>query len=182
MKFTPMVIPEVILVEPVIYGDRRGFFLETWQQRKFAGNGIDVQFVQDNHSRSAQGILRGLHYQIQNAQGKLVRVIHGEIYDVVVDLRRSSPTFGKWLGVNLSEENKAMLWIPPGFAHGFYVLSPQVDCLYKCTDYYAPEFERTIRWDDPELAIAWPLLDGREPLLAAKDANGASFRAAEYFP
>lgn len=182
MKFTATAIPDVILVEPQIFGDSRGFFMETWQARNFAAAGIDLPFVQDNHSRSRKGTLRGLHYQIQQPQGKLVRVLAGEIYDVAVDLRRASPTFGRWLGVTLSAENQAMLWIPPGFAHGFYVLSESADFFYKCTDYYAPEHALAIRWDDPELQITWPLLDGAPPLLSATDAQGAAFKDAEVYP
>jgi dTDP-4-dehydrorhamnose 3,5-epimerase len=171
----------VVIIEPRVFGDDRGFFMETWNERVFADLGISARFVQDNHSRSSQGILRGLHYQISHAQGKLVRVASGEIYDVAVDLRRDSPSFGRWEGVILSAENRRMLWVPPGFAHGFYVLSEDADFLYKCTDYYAPEHERTIRWNDPDLAIDWPLVDGQSPTLSDKDARGADFRAAEVF-
>ncbi len=181
MNFIATDIPEVIIVEPDVYGDDRGFFLETWETEKFAAGGIDATFVQDNHSRSSHGILRGLHYQIKNAQGKLVRVLHGEVYDVAVDLRQSSPTFGKWVGVTLSDTNKKMLWVPPGFAHGFYVISQQADFLYKCSDSYTPDYERTIRWDDPQLAIAWPLVDNQQPRLATKDAEGDLFKDADYF-
>lgn len=181
MKFIPTAIPDVILIQPQIFGDPRGFFLETWQARKFAAAGIDLPFVQDNYSRSRRGTLRGLHYQIQQPQGKLVWVLAGEIFDVVVDLRRSSPTFGHWTGITLSGENRAMLWLPPGFAHGFYVLSDSADFSYKCTDYYAPEHERTIRWDDPELNIAWPLAPGEAPLLSAKDTTGTTFAQAEVY-
>ena len=181
MRFTPTEIPDVIEIEPVVFGDQRGFFMETWQGKKFAAAGIDVSIVQDNQSRSSQGILRGLHYQVQQPQGKLVRVMHGTAFDVAVDLRKSSPTFGKWVGRILSDDNKKMLWVPPGFAHGFYVISEQIDFLYKCTEYYAPEFERSIRWDDEYLAIDWPLVAGQEPLLAAKDLAGLAFKDAEYF-
>jgi len=181
MKFLPTKLPDVILVEPDVFGDHRGFFMETWQAEKFAAAGITADFVQDNHSRSAQGILRGLHYQIVNPQGKLVRVLSGEVYDVAVDLRKKSPTFGQWVGEILSEENKRMLWVPPGFAHGFYVISPQADFFYKCTDFYAPEYERSIRWDDPEIGIDWPLVDGKAPVLAPKDAGAPLFNDAEYY-
>jgi len=181
MKFTPTKIPDVILVEPDVFGDNRGFFMETWHAGKFADGGITADFVQDNQSRSAQGILRGLHYQIQKPQGKLVRVLGGEIFDVVVDLRKNLATFGQWVGMHLSEENKKMLWIPPGFAHGFYVISQQADFFYKCTDFYRPEFERAIRWDDPDLAIDWPLIDGNPPVLAHKDETAVSFKDAEYY-
>lgn len=181
MKFIATEIPEVIIVEPDVFGDERGFFLESWETKKFAAGGIDASFVQDNHSRSLQGILRGLHYQIKMAQGKLVRVLHGEVYDVAVDLRKSSPTFGRWVGVTLSDVNKRMLWVPPGFAHGFYVISPQADFLYKCTEFYAPEFERTIRWDDPQLEISWPLVNNKQPKLAAKDAEGVFLQQAELY-
>lgn len=153
MKFTPTAIPDVILIEPRVFGDSRGFFMETYQAKLFAQAGIQADFVQDNHSGSQRGILRGLHYQIQQPQDKLVRVIAGEVYDVVVDIRRSSPTFGKWFGIILSAENKLQLWIPKGFAHGFYVTSEWAEFSYKVTDYYAPEWERTLKWDDPDLAI-----------------------------
>ena len=182
MKFAPTRIADVVLIEPRVFGDSRGFFMETWQAEKFAAAGIDDLFVQDNHSCSAQGILRGLHYQLNQPQGKLVRVVRGAVYDVAVDLRRSSPTFGQWVGEILSAENKAMLWVPPGFAHGFYVLSETAEFVYKCTALYLPGDERAIRWDDPGLGIAWPLVDGQPPLLSEKDGQGVSFAAAEYFP
>jgi dTDP-4-dehydrorhamnose 3,5-epimerase len=181
MKFTPTSIPDVILIEPRVFGDSRGFFLETYQARLFAEAGILVNFVQDNHSGSQKGILRGLHYQTRQTQGKLVRVVAGEVYDVVVDLRRSSPTFGKWVGQVLSAENKCQLWIPPGFAHGFYVMSNWAEFIYKVTDFYAPEWERTLFWNDPQLAIGWPLVDGLLPTLSAKDAQGRLFGDAELF-
>ncbi len=181
MQFIPTAIPDVICIEPQIFGDARGFFMETYQARKFAAAGITADFVQDNHSRSRQGTLRGLHYQIRQAQGKLVRVIAGEIFDVVVDIRRSSPTFGRWVGETLSAENKRLLWIPAGFAHGFYVLSDSADLVYKATDFYAPEWERTILWDDPALEITWPLLDSVPLLLSPKDAQGKLLREAEVF-
>lgn len=170
----------MLLLEPKVFGDERGFFFESWNERAFAVAGIGARFVQDNHSRSAKNVLRGLHYQIRQPQGKLVRVIAGEVFDVAVDIRRSSPDFGRWTGVRLSAENKAMAWIPPGFAHGFTVLSGHADVLYKTTDYYAPEHERTIAWDDPDIGIEWPL-SGRA-IVSAKDAAGASLRDAEVFP
>ncbi|MHB1183085.1 MAG: dTDP-4-dehydrorhamnose 3,5-epimerase [Desulfobulbia bacterium] len=181
MRFVPSEIPDVLLVEPQVFGDSRGFFMETWHAAKFAAAGLDCKFVQDNHSKSVQGTLRGLHYQIRKPQGKLVRVISGEVFDVAVDLRKSSPFFGRWVGEILSAENKKMLWVPPGFGHGFYVLSPEAEFVYKCTELYAPEDERCIRWDDPELAIAWPLL-GQPPLLSAKDLAGVSLAEAELYP
>jgi dTDP-4-dehydrorhamnose 3,5-epimerase len=181
VEFQPLQIPDVVLVRPRLFGDSRGFFLESWERRKFAAGGIDADFVQDNHSRSAQHTLRGLHFQVVQPQGKLVRVTSGAVFDVAVDLRCSSPTFGRWVGAELSEQNKHMLWVPPGFAHGFLVLSESADFIYKCTDYYAPQAERCIRWDDPQLAIAWPLPPGVAPLLSAKDAAGTAFAAAEYF-
>jgi len=181
MRFVPSEIPEVLLVEPQVFGDSRGFFMETWHAAKFAAAGLDCNFVQDNHSKSVQGTLRGLHYQIKKPQGKLVRVISGEVFDVAVDLRKSSPFFGRWVGEILSAENKKMLWVPPGFGHGFYVLSPEAEFVYKCTELYAPEHECCIRWDDPELAIAWPLL-GQPPLLSAKDLAGVSLAKAELYP
>lgn len=181
MNFTPLALEGVVLVEPRIWPDGRGFFFESWHEEKFRAAGIDARFVQDNHSRSVQGTLRGLHYQMQHAQGKLVRVTMGEVFDVVVDIRKHSPTFGQWLGVTLSAENKHMLWVPPGFAHGFYVVSDCADFLYKCTDVYAPEYERTIRWDDPTLGIEWPLVDGQPPILSKKDAAGVRLEDAEVY-
>jgi dTDP-4-dehydrorhamnose 3,5-epimerase len=177
---TRTAIPEVLVIEPKVFGDARGFFLESWNAKGFGEAGIPAAFVQDNHSRSPRGVLRGLHYQIRQPQGKLVRVVAGEVFDVVVDLRRASPTFGRWVGERLSAENKRMLWIPPGFGHGFLVVSETADFLYKTTDYYAPEHERVIAWNDPDLAIAWPL-DGA-PTLSGRDAAGARFRDAEVFP
>lgn len=182
MKFTPLQIPEVMLVEPEVFADERGFFMETWQTDKFADAGIAARFVQDNHSLSAQGTLRGIHYQIKQPQGKLVRVVSGEVFDVAVDLRQSSPTFGRWVGQLLSAENKRILWVPPGFGHGFYVTSEKAEFLYSCTDYYAPEHERTIVWNDPDLAIDWPLLQSGQPLVSAKDRGGLSFKDAECYP
>jgi len=181
MLFTRTEISDVILVEPDVIGDNRGFFMETWHAEKFAAGGIAAGFVQENQSRSSQGILRGLHYQIKKPQGKLVRVLSGEIFDVVIDLRKNSATFGQWLGMHLSADNKKMLWIPPGFAHGFYVISQQADFFYKCTDFYAPEHERAIRWDDPDLAIDWPLIDGKPPVVSPKDEAAVAFTNAEYY-
>lgn len=180
MRFTPTAIPDVILVEPDVFGDERGFFMETWRQTDFAEAGIRAEFVQDNHSKSTQGILRGLHYQIPKAQGKLVRVISGKVFDVAIDLRRNSPTFGKWVSEIISSENKKQLWLPPGFAHGFLVMSETAEFVYKCTDYYAPQHERCIVWDDPDLGIEWPELE-QAPVLSQKDINGISFSKAEYY-
>jgi dTDP-4-dehydrorhamnose 3,5-epimerase len=174
MEFIPTKIPEVILIKPDLFGDKRGFFMETWQRQKFADAGIDYDFVQENHSRSIKGTLRGLHYQIKHPQGKLVRVIAGEVFDVAVDLRKSSPFLGQWVGEYLSSENKHMLWVPPGFAHGFYVTGDMAEFEYKCTDYYAPEHERCIRWNDPDLSIEWPLKG--EPILSDKDRNAGIFQ------
>jgi len=171
----------VLLVEPAVFGDARGFFFESWNERGFsAAVGRDVRFVQDNHSASARNVLRGLHYQLRQPQGKLVRVTAGSVYDVVVDLRRSSPTFGRWVGETLSADNRRMLWVPEGFAHGFLVTSEKAEFLYKTTDYYAPEHERTLLWNDPRLAIDWPLQG--EPLLKPKDAAGTRLDSAETFP
>lgn len=156
--------------------------METWQEEVFARNKINAHFVQDNHSRSSQGILRGLHYQVKSPQGKLVRVIRGEVYDVAVDMRKSSQTFGQWQAVLLSEQNRRMLWVPEGFAHGFYVMSEQAEFVYKCTNFYAPECERTLRWDDPQLNIPWPLVGGAAPMLSAKDAKGFALNDAECYP
>lgn len=181
MEVRSLRIPAVKVVEPQVFGDDRGFFMETWQARRFADCGLDAEFVQDNRSRSRGGILRGLHYQIQQPQGKLVSVVRGEVYDVAVDMRRSAPTFGQWVGLTLSDQNKLMLWVPPGFAHGFYVVSDSADFEYKCSDYYAPEHERTVLWNDPELDIDWPLLAGQSPLVSDKDAGGAAFCDAEYY-
>ena len=180
MKFTPTSLADVLLIEPRVFGDARGYFLESYNRRAFAEAGIDVAFVQDNHSRSARGVLRGLHYQIEHAQGKLVRVVSGEVYDVAVDMRRSSPTFGRSIGMTLSAHDKQMLWIPPGFAHGFLVLSETAEFLYKTTDFWYPEFERSLLWNDPALGIAWPLQQA--PTLAAKDAAGTPFAIADTYP
>jgi len=181
MQFIRTDIPEVVIIEPRVFEDSRGFFMETYQAQKFAQAGIGFIFVQDNHSRSTQYTLRGLHYQIRHAQGKLVRVVAGEIFDVAVDIRRSSSTFGKSTGILLSVQNKRQLWIPPGFAHGFYVLSEWAEVLYKATDYYSPESERTIIWNDPSIGIQWPLDHGKSPILSTKDAAGVLFTQAELF-
>lgn len=181
MKYTRLAIPDIILMEPSVFGDHRGFFMETFRQDEFQTNAAQADFVQENHSKSSQGILRGLHYQIKQPQGKLVRVIQGEVFDVAVDIRKSSPFFGKWIGMTLSAENKKILWVPPGFAHGFYVLSPQAEFTYRCTDYYAPEHERCIRWNDPSLNIDWPVIQELSPILSQKDENGLLFKDAEVF-
>jgi dTDP-4-dehydrorhamnose 3,5-epimerase len=181
MEFEPTSIPDVIAIKPKVFGDERGFFMETYQAEQFAAAGIDFDFVQDNHSGSRRGVLRGLHYQIRNPQGKLVRVIAGEIFDVAVDLRRSSPTFGQWVGQCLSAENKLQLWIPPGFAHGFYVLSDWAELVYKATDLYAPEWERTLIWNDPAVGIHWPLPDEQAPGLSPKDIQGSPLASAETY-
>jgi dTDP-4-dehydrorhamnose 3,5-epimerase len=181
MEFIKTQIPDVIRIEPKVFGDPRGFFVETYQLPRFVAAGIAQPFVQDNHSGSRQGILRGLHYQVRHPQGKLVRAIVGEIFDVAVDLRRQSPTFGQWVGANLSAENKHQLWVPPGFAHGYYVLSDWAEVVYKVTDYYAPEWERTILWNDAALGIDWPLVARQEPVLSAKDAQGCLLAQAELF-
>lgn len=181
MKVIETALPEVLILEPQVFGDERGFFFESFNARRFAdATGLQRDFVQDNHSRSARGVLRGLHYQLQQAQGKLVRVSAGEVYDVAVDVRRSSANFGKWVGVHLSAENKRQLWVPEGFAHGFLVLSDYAEFLYKTTDYYAPAHERCIYWDDAQLAIDWPL-DGLTPQLSLKDQQGVSLSEAETF-
>jgi len=180
MKVTRTEIPEVMILEPKVFGDARGFFFESWNERVFReATGVDAHFVQDNHSRSAKGVLRGLHYQLKQPQGKLVRVVRGAVFDVAVDVRRSSPTFGKWVGVELSEENQRQFWVPPGFAHGFLVLSESADFLYKTTDYYAPEHERCIIWNDPDIGIKWPLAG--EPKLSGRDAQGLPLRQAQVF-
>jgi dTDP-4-dehydrorhamnose 3,5-epimerase len=179
MNIQATAIPGVLILEPKVFGDERGFFMESFNEREMRRIGIDAHFVQDNHSRSARNVLRGLHYQIDQPQGKLVRVVSGRVFDVAVDLRRASASFGKWVGVELSAENKLIFSIPPGFAHGFVVLSESADCLYKATDYYAPASERTILWNDPEIGIEWPL-EG-DPILSAKDAAGISFRQSEVF-
>ena len=180
MNLIPTAIPDVWIIEPKVFGDPRGFFFESYNRRTLSQLGLDGEFVQDNHSRSVQGVLRGLHYQIQHAQGKLVRVIAGEVFDVAVDLRRSSATFGQWVSATLSAENKRMMWIPPGFAHGFLTLSESAEFLYKSSDYWHPEHERCVIWNDPDLAIAWPL--SGEPQLAAKDRAGLRLIDADVYP
>ena len=181
MKVTPTALPEVLVLEPKVFGDSRGFFFESFNQRAFnEATGLDAHFVQDNHSRSGRGVLRGLHYQIQQPQGKLVRVVRGSVFDVAVDVRKSSPNFGRWIGVELSEENNRQLWVPAGFAHGFLVTSDSADFLYKTTDYYAPEFERCISWNDPSIGVAWPLT-GISPRLSGKDLVGVALVDAEVF-
>jgi dTDP-4-dehydrorhamnose 3,5-epimerase len=182
MNITPTALPDVYILEPKVFGDARGFFYESFNRKRFAaGTGVDADFVQDNHSRSARGVLRGLHYQLRQPQGKLVRVAVGEVLDVAVDLRRSSAHFGRWVGVHLSAENKRQLWVPPGFGHGFVVLSESAEFLYKTTDYYAPADEHCIVWNDPELAIDWQLPAALTPALSAKDTAGLSFRDAEVY-
>jgi dTDP-4-dehydrorhamnose 3,5-epimerase len=199
MKYTQLNIPDIVLIEPQVFGDHRGFFMETFREDEFnlkvtsnlkvtrnmkvtsKKNVSHASFVQDNHSKSSQGILRGLHYQIKQPQGKLVRVISGEVFDVAVDIRKSSSFFGKWTGAILSAENKKMLWVPPGFAHGFYVLSNEAEFTYKCTDYYAPEHEKSILWNDPSIAIDWPIIPGSSPILSQKDKNGSTLENAEVF-
>ena len=182
MKFIETPLAGVMLIEPKVFGDARGFFMETWQEPKFRAAGIDARFVQDNQSRSTQWTLRGLHFQTEHTQGKLVRVSAGSVFDAVVDLRRGSPTFGKHWGVELSEENHRMLWVPPGLAHGILIVSPTADFLYKCTDVYSPAHERTLMWNDPAIGIDWPLPAGVAPQLSAKDAQGTPFAAIETFP
>lgn len=181
MKYEKMEIPDVVLLTPEVFGDERGFFLETYRQSEFELNCGEFTFVQDNHSKSSKGILRGLHYQLQSPQGKLVRVIRGEVFDVAVDLRKNSSTFGQWIGALLNEDNKQLLWVPPGFAHGFYVTSDEAEFQYKCTDYYAPGDECSLKWDDPVVGIDWPLVDGRPPVLSSKDEAGKDFANADKF-
>ncbi len=181
MEYEHTSIPEVILIHPKVFGDERGFFMETFRVEEFARMGMVGSFVQDNHSGSQQGILRGLHYQIRQPQGKLLRVISGEIFDVAVDLRLTSTTYGKWISATLSAQNKVNIWIPPGFAHGYYVLSDWAEVVYKSTDYYAPKWERSLLWNDPFLGIAWPISDGKPPVLSEKDAHGCLFSEAEKF-
>ena len=179
MNIIPTSIPEVFLIEPEIFSDERGFFLESWNKKIFSDLGISEEFVQDNHSTSYKNVLRGLHYQIKHSQGKLVRAIVGEVYDVAVDLRKSSPTFGKWVGFTLSAQNNRMAWIPPGFAHGFYVMSSSAEFVYKTSEYWNPDYERTLVWNDPSLRISWPLVD--KPLVAPRDANGQLFIDLEFY-
>ena len=180
MKFTPTAIPDVVVVEPEVLSDHRGFFMETWHAGKFHEAGLDLVFVQDNHSLSVRNTIRGLHYQVERPQGKLVRVVAGEIFDVAVDLRRSSPTYGRWVGSTLSAVNRLQLWIPEGFAHGYYVTGPGAEVVYKCTDLYFARHERTLKWDDPAIGISWPLRS-EPPLLSAKDAAGLPFQALPTF-
>ena len=181
MEFIPTAVADVVKIVPRVFADERGFFMETWQAKLFRDNVAAVEFVQDNFSQSSKGTLRGLHYQIEQAQGKLVRVVTGEVFDVAVDMRKSSPTFGQWVGEILSAENKHQLWVPAGFAHGFLVLSDTAEFEYKCTDYYAPQHERAVRWDDPDIGIDWPLPDDAEPVLSPRDAAATSFRDADTF-
>jgi dTDP-4-dehydrorhamnose 3,5-epimerase len=181
VKFHETPIVGAILIEPQVFGDERGFFMETWQLPKFAAAGIEATFVQDNHSRSTQWTLRGMHLQVEHTQGKLVRVTSGSVFDAVVDLRRGSPSFGRWWGVELTDQNHRMLWVPPGLAHGILITSPSADFLYKCTDVYSPSHERTLAWDDPTVAIQWPLPAGAVPKLSAKDLAGKTFADIEKF-
>ena len=181
MRFLRLDIPDVVRIEPRVFTDARGFFLESYHREQFQAAGLPTEFVQDNHSGSRRGALRGLHYQIRQPQGKLVRVIAGEVFDAAVDLRRSSPTFGRWVGAVLSAERKDQLWIPPGFAHGFYVLSDWAEVLYKATDYYAPEWERSLLWNDPAIGIEWPISDGDEPVVSEKDKKGTHIAQAEVY-
>jgi dTDP-4-dehydrorhamnose 3,5-epimerase len=182
MKVISTALPEVLIIEPTVFGDTRGFFFESFNQKDFAlVTGLDVNFVQDNHSRSAKSVLRGLHYQVGQPQGKLVRVVRGAVFDVAVDIRKSSATFGRWVGIELTEDNYRQLWVPPGFAHGFYVLSESADFLYKTTDYYAPGLERSLAWNDPGLAIQWPM-SGVSPVVSSKDMRAPTLADAEVFP
>ena len=179
MEIEKLAIPEVLVIMPKVFYDKRGFFMETWNKKAFKEAGLDLDFVQDNHSKSVKGTLRGIHYQVENSQGKLVRVIQGEVFDIAVDLRKDSPTFGKWVGHRLSDENKHMLWIPPKFGHGFYVLSETAEFQYKCTDIYNPKAERSIVWNDKTINIAWPIIPNTIPLLSPKDENGEVFEKAD---
>jgi dTDP-4-dehydrorhamnose 3,5-epimerase len=181
MDFVPTRLPDVIVIRPKIFEDSRGFFMDTWHRKRFEQEGIYANFVQDSHSGSTAGTIRGLHYQIKRAQGKLVRVVRGEAFDVAVDIRRSSPDFGQWTGELLSADNRKMIWIPPGFAHGFLVLSKTAEFEYKCTDFYAPEHERTLQWDDPDIGIDWPLLEDEKPTLSNKDSLGLPLKDAEVY-
>ena len=182
MKIIATAIPDVLLLEPTVFGDERGYFMETFRESWFCEHGIDRRFVQDNQSRSVQGTLRGLHYQLKQPQGKLVRVVSGEVFDVAVDMRKDSATFGQWAGDILSAENKRQLWVPPGFAHGFYVMSESAELTYKCTDYYCPEHEHSLLWSDPAVGIEWPLVNGSSPLLSCKDETGLLLAAAPNYP
>lgn len=181
MKIVNTKIPDVKIIEPVVFGDERGFFMEVWRKDQFLELLCEREFVQENHSRSSHNILRGMHYQTKNTQGKLVRIVNGEVFDVAVDMRKSSATFGQWVGAILSAENKRQLWIPEGFAHGFYVLSESADFVYKCTDYYNPEHEHSLLWDDPTVGISWPIPQGKKPLLSKKDIEGKLFSDSVYF-
>jgi len=181
MNYEKLAIPDVVLLTPQKFGDERGFFMETFRQSEFEEHCGDYTFVQDNHSKSRQGILRGLHYQLNQPQGKLVRVTQGEVFDVAVDMRKSSPTFGQWVGAHLSEDNQQMLWVPPGFAHGFYVISESAEFQYKCTDYYAPGDEYSLKWNDASVGVEWPLVNGEAPQLSGKDEAGESFESAAVF-
>lgn len=181
MEFISTAIPDVVILEPKVFGDERGFFMETFRSTEFNERCCPREFVQENHSMSSKGILRGLHYQMQQTQGKLVRVVRGSVYDVAVDMRESSATFGKWVGVELSAENKRQLWVPEGFAHGFYVTSDEAEFVYKCTDYYAPEYETSLLWNDSTVGIEWPIPEGERPSLSSKDENGADWQNAEKF-
>jgi dTDP-4-dehydrorhamnose 3,5-epimerase len=181
MQFFPLEVAEVVRIEPRVFADERGFFLESYHRQQFQAAGLPTEFVQDNHSGSHRGTLRGLHYQIRQPQGKLVRLVVGEVFDVAVDVRRSSPTFGRWVGARLSAESKHQLWIPPGFAHGFLVLSEWAEVLYKATDYYAPQWERSLLWNDPAVGIQWPLARGEAPVLSDKDKHGLTLRQAEVY-
>jgi dTDP-4-dehydrorhamnose 3,5-epimerase len=182
VEFVPCELPEVVLVKPSVFADDRGFFVETWHGARFAAAGIPGPFVQDNHSHSRRHVLRGLHFQIQQSQGKLVSVVRGRVFDVVVDLRRSSPRFGRWCGIELDARDHLLLWVPPGFAHGFLTLSDEADFVYKCTDYYAPQFERSLRWNDPDVGIDWQLPPGIAPILSKKDAEAPLLGDVETFP
>lgn len=181
MQFTATQIPDVVVIDPVVFEDARGFLMETWQAERFSDAGIEASFVQDVHSRSAKGVLRGLHYQVEHAQGKLIRVIYGELFDVAVDLRKSSPTFGRWVSETLSASNRRLIWVPPGFAHGFLVLSDFAEIEYRMTDFHAPEHGRTIHWNDPDIGIEWPLIGGDEPLLSEKDKDAVFLKDAEVY-
>ena len=181
MEIQKLAIPDVLVIIPKVFYDSRGFFMETWNKKTFNEVGLNFDFVQDNHSKSVKGTLRGIHYQIENSQGKLVRVTKGEVFDIAVDLRKNSPYFGKWVGYTLSEENKQMLWIPPKFGHGFYVLSDTAEFQYKCTDIYNPKAERSIIWNDKSINVEWPIIEGTKPLLSPKDENGKVFEEADVF-
>ena len=181
MNFTATQIPDVIVIDPVVFEDARGFLMETWQSERFSDAGIEASFVQDVHSRSAKGVLRGLHYQVEQVQGKLIRVIRGEGFDVAVDLRKASPTFGDWVSETLSAGNRRLIWVPPGFAHGFMVLSEFAEIEYRMTGYHSPEHGRTIHWDDPDIGIEWPLIDGKRPLMSEKDEAAVPFKDAEVY-